>query len=182
MERIQKPDTAYQDDSNSDPVSPPRFTSGAARRARQVVALRPDFMRPIYQVWASFGTGAQRTRLLAGIVLVALAGGVAGGLLAAANSEPVPVIDAESLSAGADARSQTDAPQSVSTPKGPERISQPSGPGRLDRFEGPEVERAVAELRKRRSPSRARKAYRVAVIYPGDYGDFGRARKRGQKR
>lgn len=180
MERTQKPDTAYQDDSKRAPVSPPRFTAGAARRARQVVALRPDFMKPIHQVWESLGTGAYRRRTLAGIVLVALAGGVAGGLLAAANNDHEPGINVESLTAGADAGSQTESSQPVSRPKEPERISQPADSGPTSTFERREMERAVAELQNRRSPS-PKKAYRVAVIYPGDSGDPGRGRRRVRK-
>jgi hypothetical protein len=180
MDRIQNTDTAYQDDSQPDPPAPPRFTVEAARRARQVVALRPDFMRPVRRLWASLGTGTHRTRLLAGIVLVALAGGVAGGLLSAANNDNEQGIDTGSLAAGADARSQTDNPQPVSRSKEPEPASQPMNPQPAAEFEGPEMERAVVELRKRRPSSRAKKAYRVGIIYPGDY-DFGRGRKRGRK-
>ena len=92
MERIQKPDTAYEDDSKREPVGTPRFTAGSARKARQVVALRPLLWRPINQVWASLGTGAHRTRLLAAIALVALAGGIAGGLLAGFKMIPKRVL------------------------------------------------------------------------------------------
>jgi hypothetical protein len=48
-------------------------------------------------------------------------------------------------------------------------------------FEGPEVERAVAELKKRQSSSRGKKAYRVATIYPDGSGEFGRERKQRKK-
>jgi hypothetical protein len=181
MERIQNTDTAYQDDSKPVPSVPPRFTKGAARRARQVVALRPDFKRPFRQLWASLGTGTQRTRLLGGIVLVALAGGVAGGLLAAANKDHRRRMDAGSLTAGAEAKSQTDNTQPVSRSKESEPTSQPANREPSAEFVGPGMERAVVELRKRRSPSRARKAYRVAIIYPGDNDDFGRERKPGRK-
>jgi hypothetical protein len=180
MDRIQNTDTPYQDDSKLDPPAPPRFTVEAARRARQVVALRPDIMRPVRRLWASLGTGTHRSRLLAGIVLVALAGGVAGGLLAATNRNHEGGIDARSLTTGADARSQTDNPQPLSRSREPEPISQPANPGPAAEFEGPEMERAVVELRKR-SPSRVKKAYRVAIIYPADHHDFGRKHKRGRK-
>lgn len=181
MDRIQNADTAYQDDSKPDSPASPRFTRGAARRAQQVVALRPDFMRPLRRLWASLGTGTHRARLLAGIVLVALAGGVVGGLLAAANNDHEQGIDAGSLTAGAEARSQTLNSQPISKSKELEPISQPANPEPPAEFAGPEIERAVVELQKRRSPARAKKAYRVAIIYPSNHDNFGREPKRGRK-
>jgi hypothetical protein len=146
-----------------------------------VVALRPDFMRPFRRLWASLGTGTHRARLLAGIVLVALAGGAAGAFLAASDSDHERDFDAGSLTVGADQTSHTDTPQPISRSKEPEPELRPANPAPAAEFEGPEVERAVSELRKRRSPSRAKKAYRVAVIYPNAYDDFDRGRKRGRK-
>ncbi len=181
MDRTPNTDTVYQDNPKPDPLAPPRFTAGAARRARQVVALRPDFMKPIRRLWTSLGTGSHRARVLAGIVLVALAGGILGGLLAA-NRDHERGIDAGSLAAGAEASPHPDRPaSSVSKAKEPEPISQPADFGRPSEFEGPEFERAVVELRKRRLTSRARKAYKVATIYPRDYEPSHRERKRERK-
>lgn len=180
MDRIQNQDTVYQDNPKPDPLAAPRFNAGAARRARQVVALRPDLMRPVRRLWAFLGTGSHRARLLAGIVLVALAGGVVGGLLAA-NSDHEGGIDAGSLAAGAEARPQTDRPaEPVSKAKKPQPSSQPGDAGRPAKFDGPEFERAVVELRKDGSSSRPRKAYKVATIYPRDYEHSRRERKRGK--
>jgi hypothetical protein len=180
MDRIQNDGTVYQDNPKPDPLAPPRFNARAARKARQVVALGPDFMRPVHRLWASLGTGTYRSRLLAGIVLVALAGGVVGGLLAA-NRDHEGGIDTGSLAVGAEAEPQTDRPaEPVSKTKKPEQISQPANAGRPAEFEGSEFERAVVELRKHRSSSRPRKAYKVATIYPRDYEHSGRERKRGK--
>ena len=180
MERIQNKDTAYQDDSQRTSLTPARFTMGTARRARQVVALRTDLMRPFHRLWASLGARSHRAKLLAGIVLVALAGGVAGVFLATANNNHETGVDAGSLRVGAEARTQNDNLQPISKAKEPEPKSQPADRGTPAEFEGPEMERAIVELQKRRAPSRAKKAYRVAVIYPGTY-DSSRGRKRGGK-
>jgi hypothetical protein len=166
MDRTQSGDTAYEDDSNISPPAPPRFSAAAARRARQVVSLRPDWVGSLRRQWAALGTGTHRTRLVAGVVLVALAGGVVGGLLAAADNDQKQAIDAPSLAAGAGAKSQPDNPIPTSQPANREPISQPAPPESQIEFEGPAIERAVVELKRRRSPSRKRKAYRVAVIYP----------------
>ena len=183
MDRIQKPDTAYQDDSQSSTSLTPQFNVRTARRARQVVALPSNFTRQIHRLWASLGSATYRAKLLAGIVLVALAGGVSGVFLAAANKDRT--IDDGSLTVGAEAKSQTDdPPQPTSSAKEPKRISRPSDPGPQAEFDRPEMERLVVELGKRQSPSRQKKAYRVATIYPrdlGDYNDSHRGRKHGKK-
>jgi len=181
MDRIQKPDTAYQDNSQPAPLATPPFTTGAVRRARQVVALRPDFLRPLRTVWESLGTGTHRARLLAGMVLVALAGGMVGALLAAANRDHERGIDAASLSTGADATVEVSDPKPISKPKEPEPISQAADPDLDMEFEGSGMERVVKELQKRPSPSRAKKAYRVAIIYPRDYDGSRQERKRGRR-
>jgi hypothetical protein len=179
MERIQKPDTAYQDNSQPAPLAPP-FTNGAVRRARQVVALRPDFLKPFRVLWESLGTGTHRARLLGGIVLVALAGGMIGALLAAANRDHEPGIDPASLTTGANAQVESSNPQPVPKSKGPEPKSRVAAPGPDQEFEEPEMESLARELRKRPS-SRAKKAYRVAIIYPRDYEETRQERKRGRR-
>jgi hypothetical protein len=178
MERIQKTDTAFPDDSVESPP-PPRFTRGAARKAQQVVALRPLILRPLQRLWTSLGTGSHRARVITGIILFAIAGGVAGGLLATASNNSERAIDAESVTAGANASAQNDNAEPLPGSRvGPSKLA---NPWPASEFEGPGLDRMVAELRKRRPHTKAKKAYRVAVIYPDVDDDFDHRRKRGRK-
>jgi len=180
MDRIPNTNTAYQDDSQTNRLSTPRFTRGAARRAQQVVALRPDFLRPVRPLWRSLAAQSYRTKVLAGIVFVAIVGSVVGGLLAAVNNANEDRIGAETLATDSDANTQFESSQSTLKPKREVGLS-PVKTESMMGFDGPEVERAVAELKKRQSSSRGKKAYRVATIYPDGSGDFGRERKQRKK-
>jgi hypothetical protein len=180
MDTIQNRDNSYEDDSTLGSPARPRFTRGAVRTAHQVVALRPAILRPVQRLWSSLGTGTYRAQLVAGIALFAIAGGVTGGLLATAGNNRERAIYGESVTAGADASTQSDISEPVSgSMVEPAANRAKSGP--LTEFEGPEVERAVAELRRRRPATKAKKAYRVAIIYPDDDDNFEYRRKRGRK-
>ena len=180
MDRIPNTNTAYEDDSQTNRLSTPRFTRGAARRAQQVVALRPDFLRPVRALWRSLAAQSYRTKVLAGVVVVAMVGSVVGGLLAAVNNANEGGIDAETLATDVEVKSESESSQT--TPK-PKREVQPP-PSKTESamgFGGPEIERALEELKRRESSSRGRKAYRVATIYPDGSGEFGRERKQRKK-
>ncbi|HET6647024.1 MAG TPA: hypothetical protein VFH01_06825 [Pyrinomonadaceae bacterium] len=180
MDRIPNTNTAYQDDSHTARLSTPRFTRGAARRAQQVVALRPDFLRPVRSLWRSLAAQSYRTKVLAGIVAVAIVGSVVGGLLAAVNNANEDRIEAETLATDSDAGTQFESSQPTFKPTREVHVPA-SKTETMMRFDGPEVERAVAELKKRQSSSREKKAYRVATIYPDGSGEFGRERKQRKK-
>ena len=180
MDRIPNTNTAYQDDSQTNLLSTPRFTRGAARRAQQVVALRPDFLRPVRTLRRSLAAQSYRTKVLAGVVVVAMVGSVVGGLLAAVNNANEDRIDTETLASDSDANTQFESSQPTFKPKREIHVL-PNKTETMMGFEGPEVERAVAELKKRQSSSRGKKAYRVATIYPDGSGEFGRERKQRKK-
>lgn len=180
MDRIPNTNTAYEDDSQTNRLSTPRFTRGAARRAQQVVALRPDFLRPIRHLWESLGAQSYRTKVLAGIVFVAVVGSVVGGLLASVNNANEDGINAETLATDVEVKSESESSQT--TPKPKREVQQPpSKTESMMDFDGPEIERALAELKKRQSSSRGKKAYRVATIYPDGSGEFGREPKQRKK-
>jgi hypothetical protein len=109
-----------------------------------------------------------------------MVGSVVGGLLAAVNNANEDRIEAETLASDSDANTQFESSQPTFKPKREVQVP-PSKTETMMGFEGPEVERAVAELKKRQSSSRGKKAYRVATIYPDGSGEFGRERKQRKK-
>ncbi len=187
MEGTDRANTPYEVDSNIDPPSQLLFTKEAADSAQQVVSLRESAtIRKLKQVWTFVGLNRQR-RLSALLVVFALAGGVTGGLLAAAQrGETEQEFDRSLSRAGVDATTEADAAPrraGASSENRPDsNVDIDSSKADYDLDDANEaLDRIAAESRKRRSSSR-RKAYMFGVI-AGDGREFDEdgKDKRGRK-